>query len=139
MLDAPTAPVRLTTLTFAQRQLSASATKVRAMVSVPPPADQGTIRVMSFSGNSASAGVAKAMLIAASVWYFRVVLPMPGLYCNRSNSPGRAQCVWFKKDKPMIIRLAVFSGHLPAESAAAFEAHVTKRMLPLISSFPGIS
>ena len=39
----------------------------------------------------------------------------------------------------MIIRLAIFTGHVPSDAASAFDVHVTQRMLPLIASFPGIS
>lgn len=38
----------------------------------------------------------------------------------------------------MIVRLAVFSGHVAPEHTEAFEAHVRDRMLPLIADFPGI-
>lgn len=39
----------------------------------------------------------------------------------------------------MIVRLAVFQGHVPEIRHSEFKAHVTGKMLPLISAFPGIS
>lgn len=39
----------------------------------------------------------------------------------------------------MIVRIAVFTGRVPDTRRAAFDAHVTSKMLPLIASFPGIS
>lgn len=39
----------------------------------------------------------------------------------------------------MIIRLAIFTGHVPPDTADAFDAHVRQRMLPLIAAFPGIA
>lgn len=38
----------------------------------------------------------------------------------------------------MIIRLAIFTGHVPSQATEAFDAHVKQRMLPLIAAFPGI-
>lgn len=39
----------------------------------------------------------------------------------------------------MIIRLAIFKGHVPPKAVAAFNDHVTQRMLPLIAAFPDIA
>jgi len=41
----------ITTLTFTPKYFLAFFTKARAIVSVPPPAAQGTIKVMSLAGN----------------------------------------------------------------------------------------
>jgi hypothetical protein len=39
----------------------------------------------------------------------------------------------------MIIRLAIFKGHVSSDKSAALDKHVTQKMLPLIATFPGIS
>ena len=52
----PVPPVTFCTLMFTPKYFLPFFTRVRASVSVPPPAAHGTINVMSRSGNAAFAG-----------------------------------------------------------------------------------